>query len=165
MKDAPQPAFRDQLFGQGHGWDAAVVEADHARLTAPLYRFDHGQRLRGVHGQGFFADDPLAGCGSGQGDGVVGVVGRADVDHVDVVPCDQALPVGFDALPAPARGEGRGLRRVCGTDCLEDGAKLVIEELVDLAIGVGMGSTHEARADQADVECAHGVLPRVEDTK
>jgi hypothetical protein len=96
------------------------------------------------------AEHHLAGLGGGDGDVVVRVVGRADVDRVDVVAFDQLLPVRLDRLVAPLVGEGLGLLRGAAAHGLEDRAVLQVEEVVGPLVAVGVGTAHEAVANQSD---------------
>src|SRR5262249_49127754 len=53
-----------------------------------------------------------------------------------------------------------GLVGAAGTGGLEDGAVFQVEEVVHLAVGVGVGPAHEAVADHADVQrFRHGMHP------
>ena len=97
-----------------------------------------------------FAQDHLAGLGGGDGDLGVDVVRRGDVDEVDVVALDELAPVGFDGFVAPLGGEGFDLAGIAGADGLEDRLIFEVEEVVDLAIGVGVRAAHEAVADESD---------------
>ena len=81
------------------------------------------------------------------------VVRRANVNHVDVGPRDEFLPVGFDGLVAPLVGKLLRLSTITGTRCLQDHLVGRREKLPDLLVGIGMGTAHEAVADHADVQC------------
>ena len=56
----------------------------------------------GVHRQGLFAEQPLAGLSRGERDVFVGVVRRADVDHVDVFPVEEAIRIRTGEVGAQA---------------------------------------------------------------
>ena len=75
----------------------------------------------------------------------------------------ELAPVGFDALVAPAVGEGLRLRFVAAAGGLEHRAAREVEEVRGGAEGVGMAAAHEAVADHADVEVPghrpHSVQP------
>ncbi len=101
VEDLAQPALVDQLLGQGDGGHAAIVVPDHVRHAGLLDGLHHLEPFGAVHGQRLFAQDHLAGRRRGQGDFGVGVVRRADVDHVDVLALDELAPVGFDRFVAP----------------------------------------------------------------
>ena len=117
VEDLAEPALVDQLLGERDGGHAAVVVPDRVRHAGLLDRVDHLLALGQVHRQRLLAEDHLAGLGRGDGDLGVRVVGRADVDRVDVLALDQLPPVGLDRLVAPLLGErlgafgGRGRRR------------------------------------------------------
>ena len=71
MVELAQAAFLDELVGQHHGWEPAVVELHgihHARLA---HRRQHGLSLGQRIGQCFFAQHVLAGLGGSDGDGGV----------------------------------------------------------------------------------------------
>ena len=85
----------------------------------------------------------------------VRVVGRADIDGVDVGAGDQLAPIGFVGGVAPLFGEGLDLGFVAAADGLADdvvaGGHLVLgEEVTDLGVGVGVGAAHEAVTDETD---------------
>ena len=80
---------------------------------------------------------------------MVDVVGGGDVNDVDVVAVNQLLPVGFHRLIAPLACEGFGSVLVSGADCCQLGFVLQVEEVRDLAEGVGVGSAHEAIPDKS----------------
>ena len=60
------------------------------------------------------------------------VIGRTDVDQIDVVALDQLAPVGFIRLISPVVGEGFDVLLVSSTACLEHGAILEIEKSCSL---------------------------------
>ena len=132
------------LLGQRDGRHAAVVERDHVGHAGLLDGGDHLLGLGHVHGQRLLADDHLAGLGGGQHDLVVHVVGRADVDQVDVLALDQLPPVGLDRLVAPGLGERLELLFAArGHRGLEHRLGVRAGRMVDLAIGVRVGAAHE----------------------
>ena len=152
MEDPAEPALVDELLGQGDGGDAAVVVPDRVRHAGLLDRLDHRRGLLEGPRQGLLAEDHLARLGRGDGDRGVRVVGRADVDRVDVLAVDQLMPVGLEGLVLPLVGER--LRPLGGpaADGLEDGAVFQVEEVVDPLVGVRVRPAHEAVADQADIQ-------------
>ena len=85
-----------------------------------------------------------------KGDLSVGVVGRADVDGVDVLAFHEFAPIGFVGRVAPFFGEGFHLGLVTAADRLADGHVLRVEEVAELRVGVRVGAAHKAVADEAD---------------
>ena len=87
-------------------------------------------------------------------DGLLGVhvVGRGDVDDINVIALKQLAPVGLDGLVAPLVGEGLHRRRIAAADGLWDEFVGGGEEVVDLVEGVAVGAAHEAVADESDAE-------------
>ncbi len=114
--------------------------------------FDHRLAFDQVHRQGLLAEHHLAGLGRGDGDLGVRVIGRANIDRVDIFALDQLAPVGLDRLVPPLGGEGAGVLGVAAADSLEHGAVLDVEEVIDSLVRVGMRSAHEAVTDDADIE-------------
>src|SRR6185503_13134381 len=67
----------------------------------------------------------------------------------------QLFPVCLDGLVSPAFGEGLGFAAVACADGLEHRLVIEVEEVVDLAKGVGMSTAHEAVADESYVNRFH----------
>jgi hypothetical protein len=84
VEDLAQATFVDQLLGQRHCRDAAIVERDQIRHLGGFDRQHHLLGLRRVQGQRLFAQDRLAGLGRRDRDLGVHVVRHADVDQIDV---------------------------------------------------------------------------------
>ena len=82
----------------------------------------------------------------------VRVVGRADVDRIDILALDQLAPVGLDRLVAPLLGEILGPLGRSPADRLQHRPVGQVKEIVDPLVGVGMRPAHEAIADDADIE-------------
>ncbi len=117
------------------------------------HRFGFGGRPR----QRLFANDHLAGLGGRDGDLLVRVVGRADIDQVDVRSFDSLPPIRFDALIAPIIRKGLHLFRVARTRNFEDSAVIQREEIGQALVGIGVGPAHEAVPDHGDAKWfAHG---------
>ena len=106
-----------------------------------------------IHRQRLLAEDHLAGLGGGDGDLGVGVVGRADVDGVDVGSRATSFrqSVSTDSYCHFSANAFAGLL-VPTAGGLEDRAILDVEEVVDPLVAVGVGPAHEAAADQADIQ-------------
>ena len=150
MIHAADAAFVDQLAREGDGRHAAIVEPDGIDLAAFARGGGHLFRLAAVHGQRFFAGHDFARFERGDGNIVMGVVGRADIDDADLRIVDDGPPVRDGVLPAPARSHGFDLGFFTAADGLQAGFQGKIEELADLAIGIRMGLAHEFIADHAD---------------
>ncbi len=159
VEDLAELAGVDDFLGEGDGRDATIVVPDRVGDAGIFDRIHHWRTLLGGAGQRFLAEDHLAGLGGGDRDGSVGVVGRADVDGVDVVAGNEGFPVSFDRLEAPLAGEGLGTFLIAGADGLEDRAVCEVgEEVVDALVSVGVGAAHEAVTDEANVEWfCHGM--------
>ena len=67
------------------------------------------------------------------------MIGCTDVDRIDVIACDQCLPVRFVGFVSPVLGELLDCFFIAGAARLEDRLILQIEETVDFAISIGMG--------------------------
>ena len=120
----------------GDGREEAVVvphEVGDARL---LDCGQHGFALLAGAGDGLLTEDHLACFRSCDGDLHVRVVGRADIDGVDVVARDDGLPVGFDFFVAPGVGKLLCVLGVAAADDLGIELMFGLEEVVDLAIGI-----------------------------
>ena len=106
-----------------------------------------------VHAERFLAKHSLARFGGGDGDGRVRIVGRGDVDDVDVGVVDDLPPVGGKFFPnRTARRRPRSwpaLRPQIVWSFTRGGQ---VEEAAHLTPGVRMGLAHEVVADHADVE-------------
>jgi hypothetical protein len=61
------------------------------------------------------------------------------------------VPISLGGLIAPPLGKGFDVRFVAPAG-FEDRPAIEIEELVDLAEGIGVGAPHEAVPDQAHIE-------------
>ena len=96
VENAAELAFVDQLLGQDDGRTTAIIVPDHVRHFRLLDSGDHLLRLIRVQRERLFAEDHLAGFRRVDRNLGVGVVRRADVDEVDVLPRDQLSPIGLD---------------------------------------------------------------------
>ena len=129
MEDAAETAFVDELLGHGDRRDAAVVVPDGVEHLGAFDGRDHLLAFGGVKGERLLAHDHLAGLGRRDGDLHVAVVGRADVDDVDILALDELAPIGLDGFVAPRVGEGAGVGLAAAADGLEDGLMFVLEEV------------------------------------
>ncbi len=157
VADLADLALTDQLVGEGHGRAAAVVEPDEGLDAVPLGGLDHFAGVLEGAGDRLFAADRLAGGDGGLGHGGVHVVGRHHVDQPDQGRLDQFFPVGRAVLPAPIGGEARVFLRQA-VDRVHDRDHGRLEELGHLSPCVGMGTAHEALADESDVDGFHSGL-------
>ena len=113
-------------------------------------RGEHGVGLGQVEAQRLLADDVLAGLGSGQGEGGVGVVGGGDDDHIDVGRADEFQRVGRAVGNVEPPGEGLRIRRRGRGDGRELSARALQHTL-------RMDAGDELRADDANANRAsHG---------
>ena len=159
VEDPAELAAIDDVLRERHRRDAAVVVPDHVRHAGLLDGGAHLLTLGHVHRQRLLAEDRLAVLRRLDGDLSVEVVGRADIDGVDVIGGDELPPVGLDPLVSPAVGEGFCLLWVAGGDSLQHGQVFQVEEILDAVVAVGVGAAHEAVADHADAEgFCHGVV-------
>ena len=160
MEDTAEASLVDELLGEGNRGHAAVVVPDHVRDAGFLYGIDHFAAFRDIHGQRLFAQDHLAGLGRGNGNVVVHIVGRTDVDGVDVIAGDQCAPVRLDAFIAPVVGECLNGVFVARAGCLQYKVVGDVEEFRRLPVGIGVGAAHESAAHQSDVQLfPHGSSP------
>src|SRR5258706_5725225 len=155
MENTSELSFFDQLFGQRHRGNAAVVVPDHVWDAGFVNGSDHRFALFAVHRKGLLAKNHFPGPGRGNGDFSVGVVWAANVNEVNIFAVDEFSPIGFDGLVAPFIGEFLSLICATGTDGLEDGLILEVEKIVNLAEGIGVGPAHEAITDETNVEFFH----------
>ena len=138
--------------GRGRG-GAAVIVPDQRRHLLLRRQRRHLARLGGVHRQRLLGQHDLAGVERLDGQRVVAVVGRRDVDDVDVLAREDGVEIGRGLLPAQLLG--RFLERAGAAADQHLGHHLVGavgEVAVHLAVGVGMGAAHEGVPDQGDVE-------------
>ena len=147
--DAPDAPFIDELPGEGDGRHAAVVEPHGIELPALLRGGRHAFGLAAIHGHRLLAGHDLARLQRGDGNIVMRVIGRADIDDADLRIVDDGPPVGDGIFPAPALGHLLDFGLFAAADGLEAGSEGKIEKLVDLAIGVRMGLAHELVADHS----------------
>ena len=152
MEDASELATIDQLFSQSHRWNAAIVVPNGIRHAGSFDGFDHFFSFSDGATKRLFAQYHLASFRRRDGDFSMAVVGRADVDCVDVFACDQFLPIAFGRFIAPLFCESFGLRFVPATNGLKNRRIRQVEKIRYPAIRVGMSAAHEAVADEADVE-------------
>jgi hypothetical protein len=113
VPDRADPSVRDHLPHEGHGGHPPIVEAAHCPYAMGLRGgrgLDHLSRLGHRVGQGFLAQDVLAGRQRRHRDLGVRVTGGADVDQIDVVALDERTPIGGGRLPAELGRGGRNLR-------------------------------------------------------
>ncbi len=105
MKRPADPTFVHHLLGQRDRRHAAVVEPHHVRHARLLDGGDHFLAFLHVHRERLFAEDHFPGRRRREHDFAMRVVGRTDVDDVDVLALDQLSPVGLIRFVAPVFGE------------------------------------------------------------
>ena len=92
----------------------------------------------------------LAGLQGGNGDLGVAVTGSADVDQVDVVPFDEAPPVGLVRGETEPLGRRAHRIRVAAGDRGQLGGERQVEESWGVAPGLSVGGAHEGVPHHAD---------------
>ena len=148
MINFPESSLIDHFLGQGNCWNSTGGVPNHIGHSRFLHFADHGFAFLAIQSQRLFAEDGLARLGCGNGDVVVHVVGRRDIDDVDVVPCDEFFPIRFHGFVSPLIRKFFSPILVAGADCRQ--LRFVLqfgEEVRNLTEGVGMGTAHEAVTD------------------
>jgi len=95
-------------------------------------------------------------------DGDLGLqmLGKREVDNVDVVALDDLAPIGCGFLPAPLTSEVFGRLRIPAASDGHDRLELGLEERLDLSPGIRMGPAHELGPENGDADlAAHGMDP------
>ncbi len=100
--------------------------------------------------QRLFAEDMLAGFRGRNGDLGMGVVGRVDVDDIDLGIGNDLPPVGRDMAPAELLGRGGHALFVAAANGVKHRLGGNGKKFVDLAPRVRMGLAHELVADHSD---------------
>ena len=152
VEDSSQPAFVDQLLGQGDRRGAPVVVPDHVRDSGGFHRRRHCLGFARIPSQRLLAHDDLASFGGGNGDFIMGVVGAGDVDQVDIGGFNHLAPVGGDVFVSPLGCKGLRLVGIAGANGLQDRLIRQVEKVGGLAEGVRVGTAHEAVADHSYVQ-------------
>ena len=148
MKDLTELSSVDELLCQRDCWDPAVVVVNRVRHFCFFNRVNHRLCFGDGSGQRLFAQHHFAGFGGGDRNVGVHVVGRANVNRVDVVASNQGFPVGFGGFVSPLVSEGGESFLVASTNGFEDGLVLEIwKEVADPLEGVGVGASHKAITD------------------
>ena len=150
--DAPEVTTVYDLLGEGDSGEEAVIVPNEIGESGGFDGFDHLEALFAVEGEGLLAKDHLAVLNRGHRDVVVGVVGRADVDGVDIVAFDQLSPIGLGIGVAPLFSEGLHLVLGAAADDLLDGNVVGFEKVLKLGVGIRMGAPHESVANDANAD-------------
>ena len=149
----------------------ARVTAGRKRLVIPnevgesggFHRFDHFEALFSVEGEGFFAENHLAVLNGGHCDVEVRVIWGADIDRIDVIALHEFAPVGLGIGVAPLLGEGFDVILGSPADDLLDGDVIGFKKVLKLGVGIRVGTTHEAVANDADADrCFTHLCDRLE---
>ncbi len=119
-------------------------------LAALPRRRRHLLGLSAIHGQRLFARDNFARLKRGDGDIVMSVVGRADIDNLDFGIVDNAPPVLHRIFPSPALGHLLHFGLVAAANGFQPWRQGQVEKLADLPVRVRMGLAHELVTDHAD---------------
>ena len=146
------------LLGQRDGRHAAIVVPDHVRHLGLLDGLDHLQAFGPFIASGFSHRIILPAWAAAM------AISACELFGVQMSMTSMSLrsmqlpPVGLDRFVAPLLGERLDLVGAAGADGLEHRPIGEVEEVIDLAIGIGMGPAHEAVADHADVQgfAGHG---------
>src|SRR6185369_11901219 len=93
-------AFIDQLPGKLHGGGAAIIVTEHVYDAVALHRVEHLLGFTERVGERLLAEDGFFGFGGGNGDRLVRIAGRADIDDIDVRAGDDLFPAGRRLGPA-----------------------------------------------------------------
>ena len=147
MRERTDATVLDVLARKRHRGRATIVEGDHVgdagRLNGVIHRPGFGAGAR----QRLFADDMLAGLRRRDGDFSVAVVGRDDIDDVDVLTRDDLLPVvrGLFEAVTLATCLGEFLRHVDQHLAMRDRRRRP-EEHRHRRIGQGVRLAHESAA-------------------
>lgn len=149
MEQGAEGAFFDHPFGVGDGWNAAVIVADHVDHLGLFGGGEHFLALRHGECERFLAEDMFAVLSGGNGDLRVGIVGRIDVDDVDVGIFDDRPPICGGRFPAKLGGGGFNALRVPSADGAHFHICLEWEEVGGLAPRVGVRFAHETVTDHS----------------
>src|ERR1041385_5840774 len=85
----------------------------------------------------------------------MGVPGRTNVNHVDVVPADDVLPVSRIVLPTKMIGDSLYFGFIAAADHFQFRLVRDIEEAAYLSPCIAMRPPHETVADHRDVQFVH----------
>ena len=132
--DPTQLSFVDQIAGESNRGYPTIVKPDH--VGNGLRGVGHRFSLADVIGERLFAQYHLARFGCGDCHLRMDVVGRADVDDVDIVTFDNASPVGFNFFPIPRLGQRFGRFAIAPADDLATDFGQLGKEVADLGVGV-----------------------------
>ena len=166
----PRSPASTHLFRLRDGGNAAVIMADHVDHARLLHRGQHRLGFLDVHRQRLFAKDILARLRRGNRDLGMGVVGRVNVDDIDLGIGDNVAPVGDGLAPAELFCGGLHPGLVAAADGMQYRLERDGEKFIHLAPRVRMGPAHELVADHSDIErFGHkgrgnrrtGIVPRV----
>ena len=152
MENFPEPAFVDELLGECHRRDPAIVVPHHVRHLRRLHCFAHFLPLGGVHAQWLFTQDHLSRLGRGQCDFLVRVVRRADIDRINVRPGDQLFPIRLDRFVTPLVSEFFCFGCITTASGFQHRLIIQLEKIADPLVTIGMRPAHEAVTDHADVQ-------------
>ena len=158
MAYATQLARLHHLMGKCHGRATPIVEPDKRLDLGGLCSLDHFPSVGQRAGDRLFARDRFARGNRRTGDRGMHVVGRHHVDQPDLRGANQLLPVGRSIFPTPVVGEGSGVLLRLPKHSMHHRNQRGLEELGDLAPGVGMCPSHEALPNQGDIDRGHAML-------
>ena len=152
MENLSQLAFINQLFCQSHRRDPAVVVPDGIRNACVFYRLAHFLPLLNIHRERFFTENHLAGLGRCDGDLVMQIVWRANINGVNVIAFDEFAPIRLDGLISPLIGKSLSSLSISCANRLEHRLILKIKKVIDFSVGVRVGSPHEPVPDHSNIQ-------------
>ena len=155
MEDPTEPSGLHQLVGVGDRRNPSVVEPDEALHALPsglLRRVPHQSGIFERAGHRLFAGDVRAGFERCDGHLGVKMIGRADVDEIDLGITDQGLPVVGAGGPSPLPGEFFGFCEVASTGRMHHQRPRQIEESSRGSPGIRVRATHESRSEHRNPE-------------
>jgi hypothetical protein len=113
---------------------------------------NHLRRLSLIAAERLLAHDHFACLGGSHSDLRVRIVGRGDVNQVDILPRDELSPVGLGGFVVPVFGEGLHLLLVPSTDRFEYRLAFQIKKLAHLSECIRVGAAHESVPNDANVK-------------
>ena len=138
-----------------HGWTSTIVKPNE-RLEATALglarSIAHRSRIIKRPGQRFLAGHVLACLECGNRLICMNVIGRTNIDKLDGLIIENVIVRRRRAIPSPFASKGSCLFGIPCANRLHQGLTRQIEELVDAQPGVGMGTPHELRPDERDVQ-------------
>ena len=152
VEDLSELASVDDVFRQRDRGKESIVVPNEIRQLRLLDSLHHRLALLSVERERLLTQDHLAMLDAGERDIHVRVVGRADVDGVDVLAGNELTPVGFNGARVAVGGELTDLGFVTTTHRLQHRLAASLEEVRNLTDRIRVRAAHESVADQADAQ-------------